>query len=252
MQTITVSEAAKIKDCTRKTIYRWIETGRVNTTTDGKKSKIIVDDKFAECQVQLADSHLEKGEMMHSHIEKNFPLFKLLFSFLGFALTGLGIVLILHNFNFLHKLALPKLWPLAMIILGTSLAIFQAGTRVNLYIRYSCLFAAVITILLAAYFLWLNYAGWGNVVYTWPTFILVPGLGLFTLSFLADKHQKRGERIVFLVLSALSIAGAAIFYDLITFHSRIILPALLIISGVLFLLSTLWLPGKKCSETRSQ
>lgn len=52
MNSISIVKAAELKGCNRQTIYRWMEADKLNTIKDSKRLKIVLDEKFNECEAK--------------------------------------------------------------------------------------------------------------------------------------------------------------------------------------------------------
>ena len=137
----------------------------------------------------------------------------------GVILIVFGILLLI-GFFIPNILSISKLWPLFMMIPCVLFIsqLFQYGRKAE-----GVLVPLVIITGLTVYFLWLNYTSWSNVSNTWPTFILLPGLGLLALYF---SNQRTALLIPVSILVVLSI----VFYGVI-FNSSIFIGIIFILIG---------------------
>jgi excisionase family DNA binding protein len=49
---VTVTEAAKIKECTRSTIYKFIHDGEINICEIGGRGLVVVDEQFQRLELR--------------------------------------------------------------------------------------------------------------------------------------------------------------------------------------------------------
>ena len=123
-----------------------------------------------------------------------------------------------------------KLWPLFMLIPVVFILqpLISRGKDAE-----GTLVPIVILTSLTVYFLILNYTSWTWVSKTWPTFMLIPALGLFAL-FLSNRRKEL--LIPVGILSVLSF----IFYG-VAFGSALAVGVLFILAGVI-IVARLFIP----------
>ncbi len=154
------------------------------------------------------------------------------FSVFGFSLIVIGAILLLGNFfNFL---SISKLWPLFMMI---PVVIFVPLLMQDFNGSNGVLVPTGILTFLTVYFLWLNFAGWHYVEFTWPNFILAPAVGLF-LFYLANR--RKALLIPVFILTTIAL----VFYG-VMFNSKIAIAACFILGGAAILFSSFMHSGSK-------
>lgn len=141
----------------------------------------------------------------------------------GGALVLLGILFLLNSV--VPALSISKLWPLFLLIpVGFFIpAALEKGKDAS-----GVLIPGTILVSLTAYFLVLNYTSWDLVSQTWPTFILIPALGLFVF-WLFNRSQK-GILVPVVILTSLSV----IFYGT-TLKNNYATAVCFILMGILLL-----------------
>jgi hypothetical protein len=151
---------------------------------------------------------------------------KVLYFSAGIILVFIGILFFLENF--IRGLHVGRLWPLFMLIpVAVLVAVWIHGKQ-----KASAVVLPIIILLFyTGYFLWLNYTSWSNVIYTWPNFLIGPGLGFLGLFFTSNKWG-------FLIPGFILLGLSAIFYTEIV-DKTYFLGILLIAAGVLFILKPL-------------
>jgi hypothetical protein len=133
-------------------------------------------------------------------------------------------------------LSIENLWPLFFLIPISLLSVAWIQDREK---NEGAVIPVVILTFLMVYFLWLNFTHWGNVEYTWPNFLLAPGLGLLVFYFTGKKKEV-------LIPAFILLSLGAIFYSMIYQNSTLI--ALLMIgTGMILAGRSLFLksPEKK-------
>lgn len=110
----------------------------------------------------------------------------------GLILIGIGVIFLLHNFNFFPWFDIGKLWPVILIVIGIAMLILDNHRkdkyfeRRHLKMRKS-LIPGLVLILLGITFLLINlgYLGW-NVFFRlfslWPLILVVIGIELVSIS----------------------------------------------------------------------
>ena len=146
-----------------------------------------------------------------------------------------GIVLILIGLFFLFKdylsidFSVAMLWPLFMLI---PIIPILSELVSNFKKNSGAVIPLTILTFLMCYFLWLNYYGWENSQYTWPNYILAPGLGLLFYSIFSKEKS--------VIIPAFILIGiSAIFYATIS-NSVVFAAAIFIILGGILLLQSLF------------
>lgn len=162
----------------------------------------------------------------------------------------LGIILVLFGGLLLLGALIPglnisikKLWPLFFIIpiVSSGLPIIKFGKKAS-----GAIIPVVILSFLMVYFIYLNYAGWEKVSYSWPNFILAPGLAFVALFLL--------ERKIGLLFPAIILCGlATIFYLNINtpdnqLSTATVIGILLVTIGVLVIINNIVENKKQKSE----
>jgi hypothetical protein len=87
-----------------------------------------------------------------------------------------GTVLTLENLNIISGAS--RLWPVFLFVLGAGFFIlfFERGRN-----DLALLFLGTVLVLLAAFFLSLNYTSWKNMATLWPFFLGIAGGGFVTM-----------------------------------------------------------------------
>ena len=111
-----------------------------------------------------------------------------------------GTVLTLENLSIVSGAS--RVWPVFLIILGAGFFIlfFERGKN-----DLALLFLGTVLVLLAAFFLYLNYSSWKNMATQWPLFLGIAGGGFVTM-YLSSMDR------LFLFLALGLIMLAALFY----------------------------------------
>ena len=157
----------------------------------------------------------------------------------GIILVVAGLLLILGRY--LDFGGIEKLWPLFLLIpvipFGRALI---KGPRDNA----SLLIPVTILVIYSLYFLWLNYGGWSNASYTWPNFILAPGLGFLT-AYLVSRD--RGMLIPggILCLIGLVMYGRIIFNRFGMEIDRLLLTGIVLVAVGVVVIFTRKKPNRK-------
>lgn len=115
--------------------------------------------------------------------EKNRPPKKTNPYIFGIILVVAGLLLIIGRY--LDFGGIQKLWPLFLFIPVIPLVrSLIKSPRENA----NSLIPVTILVIYGLYFFWLNYGGWDNASYTWPNFVLAPGLG-FLAAYLVSRDR---------------------------------------------------------------
>lgn len=147
------------------------------------------------------------------------------FFIFGIILICIGVLLFLGNFFSFFNIS--NMWPLFMMI---PVVIFIPLLVQDFKSNYGVLVPTGILTSLTIYFLWLNFAGWSYIQYSWPNFILTPAIGLFLL-FLANRQRALLIPVFILTTTAL------VFYSIIL-NSKWAIAACFILGGAALLLSS--------------
>ena len=147
------------------------------------------------------------------------------FLIFGIILICVGALLFLGNFYSFFTIS--KMWPLFMMI---PVIVFIPLLVQDFKNNFGVLVPAGILTFLTAYFLWLNFAGWNLVQYSWPNFLLAPAIGLFLL-FLAN--HERALLIPVFILTTLAL----VFYGMLL-NSKIVIAICFILGGAAILFSS--------------
>ncbi len=116
---------------------------------------------------------------------------------LAVILIAAGVVLILSKS--IPELRISKMWPLFMMIPVAAMAASWAREGKK---AAGVVYPITLLTLLCVYFIWLNFNGWKQVQYTWPVFILAPGLSFFSLFAVL---KEKGLLVPACILSGLGI-----------------------------------------------
>ncbi len=141
----------------------------------------------------------------------------------GVGLIVLGIVFLLFNFSDLRA---RELWPLFLIAGGLYFYAMYFFERTN----YGVLMPATILTVYGLMFLYNALGGWYEMHGLWPLFIIAPGLG-FLLMYIGGKKEQG------LLIPGWILTGIGTVFLLAFHESGFLLPALLILLGVVLLLS---------------
>ena len=151
---------------------------------------------------------------------------------IGIILIGIGLLFIVGRF--LDFGGIGKLWPLFMFIPVIALiAALIKDPRKNA----GTLIPITILTFLGIYFLWLNYSSWDRVVYTWPNFILAPGLGIMA-SWLITRDKGQLISAVVILIVGLLMYGRIIMARIGLQIDRILMLGILLILGGIIVLVT--------------
>ncbi len=118
----------------------------------------------------------------------------------GSILIGVGLIFLVGNI--FPSLSIGYLWPFFMLVpVGILIPVWLMDRKGNAGV----LIPIVILTFYACYFLWLNFTTWENAEWTWPNFLIGPGLGFLAVFF---ANRQWGFTIPAFILLAMS----AIFY----------------------------------------
>jgi len=119
---------------------------------------------------------------------------------MGVIFVCIGILFLLDNW--VPMLELHYTWPFFMLVPAAVLALIwiKRGKEAS-----PLVFPITLLLFFCGYFIWLNHVGWWNVEFTWPNFLLGPGLAFLALYFV---RRRSGLLIPAIILIGLS----AIFY----------------------------------------
>ena len=146
---------------------------------------------------------------------------------MGAVLVGVGALFMV--INLIPGLSMGRLWPLFMVIPVTILAAVWVQDREK---AGGVVFPIVLLLFYCGYFLWLNFTSWNHVAYTWPNFLIGPGLGFLALFIIQRKWE-------FLIPASVLLILAAIFYAALMENTWFI-GATLVGVGILFILKPLF------------
>ena len=65
---LTITQAAKLKGCTRVTIYKWLKQGKLNTHEVAGKRFVVNDAKLAQAQSQMKED-MSRVESLEKRVE---------------------------------------------------------------------------------------------------------------------------------------------------------------------------------------
>jgi hypothetical protein len=150
---------------------------------------------------------------------------------MGAILVGVGMLFMV--INLVPGLSMGRLWPLFMVIPVAILAAawIQDGEKAN-----GVVFPIVLLLFYCGYFLWLNLTSWHQVAFTWPNFLIGPGLGFLGLYLVQRKWE-------YLVPASVLLVLAAIFYAALMENTWFI-GFTLVAVGILFILKPLLSKGE--------
>jgi len=150
----------------------------------------------------------------------------------GIILIGIGLLFIVGRFFEFGGIG--KLWPVFMFIPIVPLIVaFVRDPRKNA----GSLIPITILSFLGVYFLWLNYSDWGRLAYTWPNFILAPGLGIMA-SWLITRDRGQLISAAVILIVGLLMYGRIIMTRIGLHIDRfLMLGVLLILGGVIVLIT---------------
>lgn len=157
---------------------------------------------------------------------------KVLYFAAGIILVIIGALFFLENF--ISSLRVGRLWPLFMLI---PVAVLSAVWINGKERAAAVVLPIVILLFFTGYFLWLNYTSWSNVIYTWPNFLIGPGLGFIALFFTSGKWG-------FLIPGFILLGLSAIFYAEIIDKTYFV-GILFIAAGIIFILKPLIRASRK-------
>ncbi len=168
----------------------------------------------------------------NNSMEENRPPSKKDPVIIGIILIGIGLLFIVGRF--LDFGGMGKLWPLFMFIPVIALITTlikdprkNAGTLIPI----------TILIFLGVYFLWLNYSSWDRVVYTWPNFILAPGLGILASWLITRDRGQLISASVILIVGFLMYGRILMTRIGLHIDRFLMLGILLILGGVIMLIT---------------
>jgi hypothetical protein len=154
----------------------------------------------------------------------------------GILLAAAGILFLLNNFY--DFLFIDKLWPLFLLIPVVVLALVWAEKG---HEASGVVIPMVILTFYAGYFLWLSYTSWANTVYTWPNYIIGPGLAFVVYYFIERKWE-------LLVPAFVMLGLASVFYTVI-YDNTLVIGGFLVLAGLIVITRALCRPEKKTDDT---
>jgi uncharacterized membrane protein HdeD (DUF308 family) len=139
----------------------------------------------------------------------------------GFILIVLGIVFLIAN---LSDVPMRQLWPAFVVAPGLYFFGIYFSDREN----YGVLMPAAILTTIGLLFFYCVYAGWWQMRYLWPIFMLAPGVGFFLMYFL-------GRREWGLLIPAGVLSSLGGLFLVVQSPYRAYWPLLLIAAGIIFI-----------------
>ena len=116
----------------------------------------------------------------------------------GAILVGIGLIFLIGNF--FPSLSIDMLWPFFMLVpVGILIPIWFMDRRKNAGV----LIPITILTFYACYFLWLNFTSWENVEYTWPNFLIGPGISFLAVYFANKRWEFTIPAFILLLLGAI-------------------------------------------------
>ena len=142
---------------------------------------------------------------------------------LGLLFVAAGAILLASTV--FPEATISNLWPLFLLIpVAVLVERFVAAPRQ----ASGVLVPVGVLSYLAAFFLWLNFTSWANVVTAWPHFLLAPAFGLFLL-FLATRETH-------LLVPVTILSSVALVFLAGVQRSRVAIAVVLIVVGLVLIL----------------
>lgn len=158
---------------------------------------------------------------------------------IGLVLILFGIIFLLTN---LGTLDLSYMWPSIPLLVGVGLILGYLNSRKD----YGLLMPGSILVIISLLFFYCNAAGWRQMEYLWPIFILAPSCGFFLMYFCGVREKG-------LLVPAFILLAIGLIFLMINTYLGVFWPILLIIAGlVLIAINLIRKPNQVSEEGKGQ